>query len=75
MRGLLAGQAWVQAVKRNMDLMSAAGHGLRPRVETPEPELNIVMMGYFEKEARHEICYDSKKSDPLSSHLCPYLER
>src|SRR5512140_744377 len=57
-----------------MNLMSAAGmacdSGWRSRARD-----KIVMMGFFEEKARHEICYYCTKSYPLSSHPCPYLER
>ena len=64
----------MQLVKRNVDFVGTAvmaGDSWRPS----GTEHKIIMMGFFEKKSCHDVCYQYRKSDQLSGHLCPYPER
>lgn len=64
----------MKLIKRDVDLVGAAvvaGNGFLPS----ETKDKIVMMGFFQEKAGHEVRYQYKKSSPPASHLCPYPER
>ncbi len=60
----------MKVVERDVDFVGAAVMGGHCRL-SPGTECNIIVMSFFEEKARHEICRQDKKSDTLSSHLCP----
>ena len=64
----------MQLIERNVDLVGSAVVGCN-RWLSPAPECNIIVVGDFQEKSRHNVSRKYERSDPLSSHLCPYPER
>ncbi len=64
----------MQAVDRHVDLVGPAVMACNCWLRSAA-ERNIIVMGDFQEKSRHNVSCKYERSDLLTCHRCPYLER